>query len=192
MQIVLPNCTIRSFRPDDAGSLARYANNRRVWRNLRDQFPHPYTLADARRFLARVRDERPEQVFAIVVDAQAVGSIGIRLRDDIERGNGELGYWLGEPFWGRGLMTDVVPAFVPFALREYSLRRLEAWVFAWNPASARVLEKAGFAQEGLLRRSAVKDGRIIDRWMYALVAEASPLPATDSPNSVPALVPAQD
>jgi len=171
MKIILDTCVIRSLRPDDAESLARYANNRRIWRNVRDRFPHPYSLEDAQRFIATARDEPQETVFAIEVDAQAVGSIGVRLKDDVERGNGELGYWLGEPFWGRGLMTAAVQAFVPFALREYLLRRIEAWVYEWNLASARVLEKAGFTREGTLRQSAVKDGQVVDRWLYAYLAE---------------------
>lgn len=171
MKIVLDNCAIRSLLPDDAESLARHANNRRVWRNVRDQFPHPYTLEDAHDFIARAQREAPEVVFAIEIDAQAVGSIGVRLRDDVERGNGELGYWLGEPFWGRGLMTAAVRSFVQFALREYSLHRIEAWVYEWNPASARVLEKAGFTRECTMRRSAVKEGQVIDRWLYAYLAD---------------------
>ena len=85
-----------------------------------------------------------------------------------------MGYWLGEPFWGRGLMTDVVRAFTEFALREFSLQRLEAGVYEWNPASARVLEKAGYRLEGTLRRSMIKDGQVIDRLIYACLAEDRP------------------
>jgi RimJ/RimL family protein N-acetyltransferase len=171
MKIFLDNCVIRPLRLDDAESLARYANNRRVWRNVRNRFPHPYTLEDARQFVTTVRDDPQERVFTIEVDAQAVGSIGVCLKEGVERGNGEMGYWLGEPFWGRGLMTAAVRAFVPFARREYSLRRIEAWVYEWNPASARVLEKAGFTWECTLRRSAIKDGQVVDRWLYAYLAE---------------------
>jgi ribosomal-protein-alanine N-acetyltransferase len=198
MQIVLDHCLLRSFRASDAESLARYANNRLVWRNVRDQFPHPYTLKDARQFIARMRDEPREVVFAIEVEGEAVGSIGVRLKDDIERFNAEVGYWLGEPFWGQGLMTEVVRAFVPYALKEYSVQRLEAWVFEWNPASARVLEKAGFSREGTLRKSALKDGQVIDRWLYAylatepqIVAQA-PASATNFADSVPGLVQVRD
>ncbi|MCH8839509.1 MAG: GNAT family N-acetyltransferase [Planctomycetes bacterium] len=174
MQISLDTCVIRSFQPEDAASLARYANNRRIWRNLRDSFPHPYSLDDAHQFIARIKDQALETVFAIEVDSQAVGSIGIRLKEDVERVTGEMGYWLGEPFWGRGLMTDVVRAFTEFALREFSLQRLEAGVYEWNPASARVLEKAGYRLEGTLRRSMIKDGQVIDRLIYACLAEDRP------------------
>lgn len=171
MRISLPNCVIRSFQPGDADALARHANNRNVWRNLRDQFPHPYKLADARELIARAREESPEVVFAIEVEGEAAGGVGVRLRGDVERVSGEIGYWLGESLWGRGLMTEVLRAFVPYALAKYRLQRLDAWVFEWNPASGRVLEKVGFVREAVMRRSAVKDGQVIDRWLYAYVAD---------------------
>ena len=171
LQISLEGCLIRSLREEDAASLAQYANNRRIWRNLRDLFPHPYSVADAQQFIARIHSQPRETVFAIEVDSQAVGSIGVRLKEDIERVTGELGYWLGEPFWGRGLMTGAVRAFTEYALRAFDLQRLEAWVYEWNPASARVLEKAGYTLEGTLRRSAIKDGQVIDRHLYARLAE---------------------
>jgi len=170
--IPLDTCVIRPFREEDANSLAQYANNRRVWRNLRDTFPHPYSLSDARQFIERTKRQDRETVFAIEVDAKAVGSIGVRLKDDVECVSGELGYWLGEPFWGRGVMTDAVRAFSEFALPEFGLQRLEAWVFQWNPGSARVLEKAGYRLEGTLRRSAIKDGQVIDRLLYAKLAQS--------------------
>jgi RimJ/RimL family protein N-acetyltransferase len=169
--LVLERCKIRPFRADDAPSIATHANNRKVWRNLRDLMPHPYALADAESFISTVlADPRPTH-FAIEVDGAAVGGIGLRLRDNIERVGAELGYWLGESFWGRGILSEAVPAFTRWAFAEFELIRIEAIVFEWNPASARVLEKAGFVREGTLRRSAIKDGQIIDRWMYAYVVE---------------------
>jgi ribosomal-protein-alanine N-acetyltransferase len=169
--LTLERCRIRPFRGDDAPSIAAHANNRKVWRNLRDLMPHPYALADAESFIATVTaDPRPTH-FAIEVDGAAVGGMGLRLRENIERVGAELGYWLGEPFWGRGILSEAVPAFTRWALAEFELTRIEAIVFEWNPASARVLEKAGFVREGTLRRSAIKDGQIIDRWMYAYVVE---------------------
>lgn len=171
VRISLSNCNIRTFREADTESLARHANNRSIWRNLRDLFPSPYSIKDARKFIARVRQSEKETHFAIEVDSQAAGSIGVRLREDVECRTAELGYWLGEPFWGRGLMTTVVHSFAEFAFREYSLLRIEAGVYEWNPASARVLEKCGFTLEGILRQSAVKDGQVIDRSLYALLAD---------------------
>jgi RimJ/RimL family protein N-acetyltransferase len=170
--LTLQRCTIRPFRMSDAPSLAAHANNRKVWRNLRDLMPHPYALSDAESFIGTVlADPRPAH-FAIDVDGAAVGGIGLRLRQDIERIGAELGYWLGEPFWGRGILSEAVPAFTRWALAEFDLTRIEAIVFEWNPASARVLEKAGFVLEGTLRRSAIKEGQVIDRWIYAYVVDA--------------------
>ena len=150
-------------------SITELANNRKIWRNLRDVFPHPYREEHARWFIEQVKNAQRETSFAIDVEGNAVGVISVRLKEDIERANAELGYWIGEPYWGRGLMTEVVRAFSEFALEDYSLNRLEAWVFAWNLGSARVLEKAGYEFEGRMRRAAVKDGEVVDRLIYGFV-----------------------
>jgi RimJ/RimL family protein N-acetyltransferase len=168
----LARSTIRPFRLDDAPSLAVHANNRKVWRNLRDLMPHPYVERDAAEFISHTLAAPRPTSFAIEVDGAAVGGIGLKLRDDIERIGAELGYWLGEPFWGRGILSEAVPAFTRWALDEFDLVRLEAIVFQWNPASARVLEKSGYVREGTLRRSAIKDGQVIDRWLYAYLRDA--------------------
>jgi RimJ/RimL family protein N-acetyltransferase len=169
--IKLQRCTLRPYRPDDAPSLAAHANNRKVWRNLRDLMPHPYALSDAEAHIAKALAAPRPTHFAIDVGGAAVGGVALHLLEDIERIGAELGYWLGEPFWGRGILSEAVPAFTKWALAEFRLTRIEAIVFQWNPASARVLQKAGFVREGTLRKSAIKDGQIIDRWMYAYVVE---------------------
>lgn len=169
MRIELPSCTIRSFQTADAASLAEHANNRLIWRNLRDLFPHPYRMADAEQYIARMTTADPETGFAIECDGAAVGSIGVRLRDDVDRVAAEFGYWIGEDYWGRGIATESVVAFTQFALEQFQLARLEACVFQWNEASRRVLEKAGYQLDGLLRKSALKDGQLIDRWLYSYV-----------------------
>jgi RimJ/RimL family protein N-acetyltransferase len=170
MKLQLKLSTIRTPRPEDAPALAKHANNRNVWRNLRDFMPHPYELADAEAFIERaLAEERPTK-FVIEVEGEAAGSVGLVLRQDIERIGAELGYWLAEPYWGQGILSEAVPAFTEWAVREFGLLRVEAIVFEWNPASARVLEKAGYVREGTLRRSAVKDGQVIDRWVYAYLA----------------------
>jgi RimJ/RimL family protein N-acetyltransferase len=165
----LTTCTIRPFCLADASSLALQANNRKVWRNLRDLMPHPYAESDAVEFISQTMAEPQPTSFAIEVDGAARGAIGVKLRDNIERIGAELGYWLGEAYWGRGMMSEAVPAFTRWAIDRFQLVRVEAIVFEWNPASARVLEKSGFIREGVLRRSAIKDGQVIDRWMYAYV-----------------------
>ena len=174
MELKLRTCVVRSWREADARSIALYANDRRVWINLRDRFPHPYTLAHAHDFIDRALTSNPETNFAIAVDHEAVGGIGFTLNDDVERISAEIGYWLGEPFWGRGITTEALAAVTAYALREHRLLRVYAIPFDGNAASRRVLEKVGYTCEGRMRRSAIKDGRVIDQLLYAYVDEREP------------------
>jgi ribosomal-protein-alanine N-acetyltransferase len=167
MQLVLKGCTVRPWRLNDAESLARHANNRKVWLALRDLFPHPYTIQDAHEFLQRAINEQPITKFSIEIDGVAAGGIGIHLREDVHRRTATVGYWLGEDFWGRGIMTEAVTAFTDFWSDNSPLHRVSAEVFANNPASARVLEKAGFIFEGRLKKNVIKDGELLDSLLYA-------------------------
>lgn len=162
---------MRSWREDDAFSIVPYADNRKVWRNLRDAFPHPYTLADARSFIGSALERRPETFYAIAVGGRAVGGIGFTLGTDVERISAEIGYWLGEPFWGQGITTEALEAVTQHALDAHGLLRVFAVPYAWNEASFRVLEKAGYLREARLRRSAIKDGQVVDQLLYAYVVE---------------------
>ena len=133
--------------------------------------PHPYTLAAAEAYI----DERLKQpdrlMFCIDVAGEAVGGIGLHPGDDVARFTAEIGYWLAEPFWGRGIMSAAVRAMVRHGFEHVPLHRIEAYVYETNPASARVLEKCGFVFEGRLRRSVVKDGQVLDSLLYALLRE---------------------
>lgn len=171
MKIELSICTLRPLAISDAQSIANYANNRKVWRNLRNAFPQPYSEDDALEFINRINAQPGPPVLAIEADSQAVGTVGVRLKEDIEAGTAELGYWLGEEYWGRGIATEATRAVVPYALEKFQLRRIDAWVYQWNPASARVLEKCDFQLEGIARRSAIKDGQVTDRLLYAYIPE---------------------
>jgi RimJ/RimL family protein N-acetyltransferase len=171
MRLVLNTCDVRSWEAGDIPSLVAQANNRKIWRNLRDYFPHPYTAADGRRFLKNVRASTPETMFAIAVERQAVGGIGYVLQRDVERVSAEIGYWLGEAYWGRGIATEALIAVTAYAIDRHGLTRLFALPFAWNIASCRVLEKAGYALEARLRRSAIKDGEITDQLLYGYVVD---------------------
>jgi ribosomal-protein-alanine N-acetyltransferase len=162
---------LRDWEEDDAPALAGYADNRRIWSNLRDQFPHPYRLEHARQFIRRAAESSPRTVFAIATEREAIGSIGLMLGKDVHRFTAELGYWLAEPYWGRGIATRAVQAMVRFAFEELGLRRVHAEPYAANRASARVLEKAGFLLEGRLRASVFKDGKLLDQLLYAIVRE---------------------
>jgi len=161
------SCLVREFRSDDAASLARHGNNRKVWLNLRDLFPHPYTEAHAAGYIAHVR-MRPEILsFAIEVGGEAVGGISLRRGEDIERFTAELGYWLGEEFWGRGITTDAIEQVTGRGFGAHGLIRIFAVPFTRNVASCRVLEKNGYTREGVMRQSAFKDEVVEDQYLYA-------------------------
>ena len=169
MLLDLGDIRIRNWRRDDLDALLRYANNPRIAANLRDQFPHPYTRRDGIDYLNYVRTMDVPMSFAIEHGGEAVGGIGFKLGIDIARLSVEMGYWLAEPFWGRGFTTRAVVASSEWAFDAYKVIRIFATVFLHNTASMRVLEKAGFEREGVLRRSAIKNGEILDQVMYAKV-----------------------
>jgi RimJ/RimL family protein N-acetyltransferase len=169
MEIKLNKSLLREWKPADEKSLVKHANNRRIWRNLRDSFPHPYTLADAREWIEIANPVGPITNFAIVVDGAAVGGIGLMLKDDVFRRTAEIGYWLGEEFWGRGIVTEAVCAVTDYAFATFDLCRVYAGVFEWNAASMRVLEKAGYEFECRMKKSVTKDGQTIDEVIYAVV-----------------------
>ena len=171
MELKLKTCTVRSWDWRDRDAIVRHANNRNVWINLRDRFPYPYTANDARRWLESVIGLKPETNFAIAVADQAVGAIGFTVQHDVGRRSAEIGYWLGEAFWGRGITTEALMAVTDYAFSNYDVCRLYAHVFAWNDASARVLEKAGYVFEGRMRKAVLKDGQTIDQLMYAKIHE---------------------
>ena len=171
MRIACGDCLIRSWRPDDAPALRLHADDRRVWINLRDSFPHPYTDRDAREWVRLAAGQTPETHFALTSADTVVGGIGIRIGDDVFRRSAEIGYWLGAPYWGRGMATAAVRALTDWAFETHDLVRLWGSVFAWNPASARVLEKAGYVCEGRLRQSVIKDGLLTDQLLYARVRD---------------------
>lgn len=172
MRFTCRKCVIREWTRADKESLIRFANNRNVWRNLTHMFPHPYTEAHAEEWFCSL-ERRPEPThWAIEVEGHAVGGIGVTLREGIYAKSALFGYWLGEPFWGRGIMTEAVNAVSRHILAHFGLVRLESPVFAWNPASMRVLEKCGFVREAVLRSSVMKDGQIIDQVVYAFFGEA--------------------
>ena len=169
MQLPIGDWTIRSWRLDDAAALAKYASNAAVWINLRDSFPFPYTKEDAGAWLGAVSMQVPETAFAIASPQEAIGGIGLQFQYDVYRKSAELGYWLGEPFWRKGIATLAVQAITVYAFRRFDLERIYAAVFGWNMASARVLEKAGYRLEGRFRNAVFKDGRITDQLMYGIV-----------------------
>ena len=163
---------LRPWRTDDRAALLRHADDAEVARNLR-RLPHPYTAAHADDWLAYAAAEPwPEGVWAIDVAGEAVGCLAVERGEDVEAADFEIGYWLGRAHWGRGLATAAVCAATAAAFALPGVVRLHAGVFAWNGASMRVLEKAGYAREAVLRRAGVRAGVVFDRVLYARTRDA--------------------
>lgn len=172
MEIETARLRLRPWRPEDKPALLRHADNPKVARNLSNIFPSPYTESDADAwFEARALDKEPRRIFAIECDGQAAGGIGIHTRDDILARTAEIGYWIGEAHWGRGYATEALKAVVSYAFQTFDYHRLEAYHFGWNPASGRVLEKAGFKLEGCLREQICKNGEFTDAFVYGVLRD---------------------
>src|SRR5436190_23187593 len=129
MRLTLRSCVVRSWRASDVGALVAHANNRKIWLNLRDRFPHPYTKADGQAYVRLARSMDPETFFAIDVEGEAAGSVGFVMQPDVERVSAEVGYWLGEAFWGRGITTDALRAVTSYAIERHRFTRLFAVPF---------------------------------------------------------------
>ncbi|MEG2156130.1 MAG: GNAT family N-acetyltransferase [Burkholderiaceae bacterium] len=167
--LALPGWTLRAWRAADAESLAQHASNIRIWRNMSDGFPFPYSLAVARHWVDRGHIALGGSNWAIACDDLAVGGAGIHPGEGQSACSVEIGYWLGEAYWGRGVSTQVVAALTRIAFEPLGVTRVFAPVHADNPASMRVLEKNGFEREGLQRRSVIKAGEPIDICTWARI-----------------------
>jgi RimJ/RimL family protein N-acetyltransferase len=167
VRLQLPLCTIRAWAEADAEPLTRHANDREVSIHLRDRFPYPYGIEQARTFLGWIAKQPAPTVWAIEVDGEAAGGIGIELHTDVERVSAEIGYWLGQAHWGRGIVTDALKAVTAEAFARFEITRLYAVPFADHIASVRVLEKAGYVREGHMRQSAIKNGVVRDQLLFA-------------------------
>ncbi|OPX64628.1 GNAT family N-acetyltransferase [Methanoregula sp. PtaB.Bin085] len=157
---------LRPWRENDAPSLARYADNPRVSACMRDAFPSPYTMDDARRFIQMANGPGHPLLLAIEVTGEAAGGIGIHPLGDVYQRTAEIGYWLGEPFRGKGIVTEAVRALVPVVFQQTNLIRIQAGIFSNNPASMRVLEKSGFVREAVHRNAVTKHGVVMDEILY--------------------------
>lgn len=166
-------CTIRKWNLNDAKELAEAISNKKVQDNLRDGLPYPYTEQDGREFIREMlaADENTTFAFAIIYDSKVVGSIGVFRQSNIHYRTAELGYYIAEEYWGKGIMTDAVKQICSYVFSNSDIIRIYAEPFSHNIGSCRVLEKAGFTFEGTLRRNAVKNGKVIDMKMYALTDE---------------------
>ena len=171
MQIELGGFQIRSYKLSDKDALVRYANNQNVSKNLRDSFPSPYTEKDAVKWLNLACIQNPELSFAISSPDELIGGIGLLLQPDVYRYSAEVGYWLAEPFWGKGIATKALIAFTSYAFKQFDLERLFAGVFDGNNASVKVLENAGYKFEGRYRKAVYKNDVFKDQLMYGILKE---------------------
>jgi len=159
--------TLRPWRESDLPALVRHADNFNIWKNLRDGFPHPYTEESGTGWLKMVTDEPRNLILAIEIDGEAAGSIGIIFKDDVYRITAEIGYWLSEQHWGKGLMTEAVNLLVGYVFANYpEINLIYAEIFSYNPASGKVLEKCGFHLEAIHKNAVFKNGQLLDEHRY--------------------------
>ncbi len=167
----LGDIIIRPWASGDETQLAENANNIKIWKNVRDRFPYPYTLKDAALWVRIASHDRSMLNLAIEYEKQAIGAIGVIFKNDVYRHTAEIGYWLGEKYWGKGIMTRAVLALTDYVFQHYEVRRIYAGLFEYNQASARVLEKAGYHLEARLAKNVTKNGKTVDELIYTKLRE---------------------
>jgi len=165
------NCKIRKWKLTDAKDIAVALSNKKIQDNLRDGLPYPYSEQDGIDFISSMLSANEDETFAfaITLDDKAIGSIGVFRQQNIHRQTAEMGYYIAEEYWGKGIMTDAVKQICEYVFRNSDILRIYAEPFAYNTGSCRVLEKAGFQYEGTLRNNAIKNGKVIDMKMYSLL-----------------------
>ncbi|MCR8561579.1 GNAT family N-acetyltransferase [Mucilaginibacter sp. BJC16-A38] len=169
MEIKGRGFTLRGWRTTDATALQKHANNGNVYAFLFDRFPHPYTMENAIEWISLMLNQDPFLCFVIAIDGELAGAVGIEMRTDVYRKSPLIGYWLAEPHWGKGIMTNALKLVVDYAFANLDIKRLQAGVFGNNPRSMRVLEKCGFVKEGVSKSAIIKNGEVLDEHIYALV-----------------------
>ena len=172
MEISFEGIILRPWSVKDARQLAEIADNKKIADNLRDGFPNPYSVSDAREWLdITLLENNPPRFFAITFNKELAGSIGLVTKSDIYRKNFEIGYFLAEKFWGKGIATKAIKAGTSYAFKDFDIVRVFAEPFSDNTGSRRALEKAGFILEATLRRNVIKNGIIKDSCIYSVLRE---------------------
>lgn len=166
------NFTLRPWQLDDLENLMNYANNYEIAKNLTNHFPHPYTRESGENFIAMATKEEPFNIMAIAIGGEAAGAIGIHPQADIFCKNAEMGYWLAQPFWGKGIMTRAIRQMCEYGFKTWDINRIFARPFGSNMGSQRVLEKAGFGLEARFEKTIFKNGIYEDELVYALRRQA--------------------
>ena len=171
MKITIGDYCIRSFELTDKESLIKYASNFNVAKNLRDRFPFPYKESDAEQWLIFASNQNPEYNFAIANSQELIGGIGLSPQDDVNKYSVEIGYWLAEPFWGKGIVSAALIEMTQHTFKRFKFNRIFAAVFEGNKASERVLQKAGYKKEATLRKSVYKKNKFLDQYIYSILRE---------------------
>ena len=167
----LHTCRLRPWREGDEESLVYHASNRNIWNNVRDFFPYPYTQRDAHAWIRSNKSYQQPMNLAIELNGKAIGNVGFTIKDDIYRYNAEIGYWLGEEYWRRGIVSEILPVIVGYIFKNFQLNRIFACVLEGNIGSMRVLEKAGFRSEAILKKAVIKNNKYLDEHIYAMLRE---------------------
>ena len=162
---------IRSWKPEDAAQLATICNNKKIWLNVRDRFPHPYTITNSIEWISYTLMQKPVQNMAIVYNGDIAGSIGVMTKDDVYRKSLEIGYFLGEAFWGKGIATRAVGLMLDYIKINFDVIRVYAEVFSHNKASMKVLEKNGFHLEGVREKAVIKNNILLDDYVWVKFLE---------------------
>ena len=160
--------TLRAWSPADLDDLVHFANNERIANNLTNMFPHPYTPEAGTAFIAMANSHEPQQIFAIDLDGRAIGAIGIHPQGDIWSKNAEIGYWLAEPYWGKGIITQTIREIVSYGFATFDLERIFARPFGRNLGSQKALQKAGFQFEAQIKQNLFKNGTFEDELIYGI------------------------
>lgn len=172
MELKGSNFLLRPWRPSDLESLVKYANNKNVSRCLRDRFPFPYTKEDGEKWINVGSKADPQDSFAIELNGEAVGGVGLMPGNDTARFTSEIGYWLGEPFWGKGITTEALKLLTKYAFEDRKFLRIFAGVADNNPASSKVLEKAGYILECRQKNASIKEGIVHDIFIYVIFSDS--------------------
>lgn len=162
---------IRDFQLDDVNALVKYANNYNIFRWVKDNFPYPYSIRDAEQWITVSRNTNDGLNYAIANQRELIGGIGVKFKEDVYRYSWELGYWLGEPFWGKGIATEAVKVFTKYLFSHYNIRSITANVYEGNKASMKVLKKAGFKLDGVIRKAVFKEKIFWDLYVYSILRE---------------------
>ena len=163
------NVIIRHFKKEDIPLIAKFANNKKISDNLRDAFPNPYTLEDAKSFFKMVQNQNPISFFAIEYKNNYVGNIGLSIGEDVYKKSAEIGYFIAEPYWNKGIATTAINLLVKYGFNTLNLLRIHACIFEYNSTSMKVLEKCGFSKEGIAYNAIYKNLKVFNEVRYAII-----------------------